>query len=101
MKGINYIHLVLSISYMYTLECIQVLWDIHMYFKVFNERQSLYPSEIPFSLSLYHYEQSFIQSVNQSISQSFNQSISQSVNQSISQSVNQSISQSVNQSISQ
>ena len=83
--------LVLSISYMYTLECIQRLWDICILRFLMKEKYLLSFRNYFFSLTF------FIKSLSiWTISQSFNQSISQSVNLSISQSINQSISQSVN-----
>ena len=61
---------VLSILYMYTLECIQGLWDICI-LRFLMKDKICYPSKLTFSLwlfslSLYH-------SVNQSISKSVNQ----------------------------
>ena len=45
----DYIQLVLSISYMYTLECIQGLWDICI-LRFLMKDKICYPSEITFSL---------------------------------------------------
>ena len=69
MKGIIYSWYYLSRTCMYTLECIWVLWDICILMFLMKDNVC-YPYNLLFfsdffSLSLYHYEQSFSQSVNQ------------------------------------